>query len=78
MFSVSRFEKFTCLTNIEFGTVIKFKFLYTYVRVFFMFGVMCSFVCEMSMECVVYNECYVVFQFSKNISYYLCGFVTMG
>ena len=42
------FERSTCLTNIEFGAVVIFKFVYTYGCVFFMFGVVYCFVCEVS------------------------------
>ena len=53
MFSVSCFERSTCLTNIVFGVVITFKFANTCGCAFFMFGVVCGFVCEVSLKCVV-------------------------
>ena len=56
MFSISCFEGSTCLTNIVFGTVITFKFVNTCGYVFFMFGVVCCFVCEVSF--VVYAMLY--------------------
>ena len=60
MFSIWCFEGSTCLTNIVFGTVITFKFVYTCGCVFFMYGVVCGFVCEVSFEGVVCGVCYVV------------------
>ena len=65
MFSILCFERSTCLTNIVFGIVITFKFVYTCGCVFFIFGVVGSFVCEVSFEDVVCSVCYVVFQFLK-------------
>ena len=63
MFSISCFEGSTSLTNIVIGTVITFKFVNTCGCVFFMFGVVCGFVCEVSFEGVVCGVCYDVFQF---------------
>ena len=59
MFSVSCFERPTCLANIVIGTVITFKFVNTCGCVFFM----CVFVCEVPFEGVICGVCYVVFQF---------------
>ena len=70
MFSISCFERSTCLTNIVFGTVITFKFVYTCGCVFLMFGVVHDFVCEVYFEDVLCGVCNVVFQFFFN----LCGF----
>ena len=61
MFSISCFERSTCLNSIVFGTVITFKFVNTCRCVFFMFGVVCGFVCEVSFEGVVCGVCYAVF-----------------
>jgi hypothetical protein len=36
MFSISCFERSTCLNSIEFGTVIKFVIVYSYDPMFFM------------------------------------------
>ena len=49
----------------QFRTVITFKFVYTCGCVFFMFVVVCGFVCEVSFEGVVCIVYYVVFQFLK-------------
>ena len=65
MFRISCFEGSACLTYIVFGTVITLKFVYTCGCVFFVFGVVRGFVCEVSFECVVCGVCYVVFQFFK-------------
>ena len=73
MFSISCFEGSTCLANVVIGTVVTFKFVNTCGCVFFMYGVVCGFVCEVSFEGV----CYVVFQFIDSFSYFLCGFVVM-
>jgi hypothetical protein len=78
MFSISCFEGSTCLTSIEFGTIITFKFVYTCGCVFFMFGVVCGFVCEVSFEGVVCGVCYFVLQFFKTFSSFLYGFIAMG
>ena len=51
------------MTNVVIETVIIFKFANTCGCVFFMFGVVCGFVCEVSFEGVVCSVCYVVFQF---------------
>ena len=51
-----------CLTNIMFGTVTTFKFVNACGCVFFMFSVVCGFVCKVSFEGVVCGVCYVVFQ----------------
>ena len=48
MFSISGFESSTCLTNIEFRTVITFRFVYICGCVFILLDVGCSFVCEVS------------------------------
>ena len=62
-----------------FGTVITFKFVNTCGCVFFMFGVVCDFVSEVSFEGVVCGICYVVIQFFFNtFTYFLCGFVGMS
>ena len=61
MFSISCFEGSTCLANVVIGTVIIFKFVNTCGCVFFMFGVVCDFVYEVSFEDVVCGVCYVVF-----------------
>ena len=47
-------------------TAIKFKFAYTSECVFFMFGVVCDFVCEVSLEGVVvmYSMLYSSFFFN--------------
>ena len=66
------------MTNIVFGTAITFKFVYTCGSVFFIFGVVSGFVCEVSFEGVVCGVCYVVFQFFNAFGYFLCGFVVMG
>ena len=58
MFSISCFERSTCFTNIEFGTVIAFKFVYICGCAFFMFSDVCGFVSEMFLEDVV---CSVIF-----------------
>ena len=71
MFSISCFEGSTCLINIVFGTVITFKFVNTCGCVFFIFGVVCGFVCEVSFEGVVCCICYVVFQFFNTFSDFL-------
>jgi hypothetical protein len=63
MFSISCFERSTCWTNIEFGAVVTFKFVYTCGCVFFMFGVVCGFIYEVSLESIVCSVCYVIFQF---------------
>ena len=78
MFSISCFEGSTCLANVVIGTVITFKFVNTCGCVFFMYGVVCGFVCEVSFEGVVCGVCYVVFQFFDSFSYFLCGFVVMS
>ena len=62
MLSILCFERSICLIDREFGIVITFKFVYTCGCVFFMFGVVCSFICEMSLEGVICGVCYVVFQ----------------
>ena len=72
MFSILCFEGSTCLTNIVIGTVVTFKFVNTYGCVFFMYGVVCGFVCEVSFEGVVCGVCYVVFQFFDSFSYFFC------
>ena len=61
MFSISCFERSNCLTNIKFGRVVTFKFGYTCGCVFFMFGVVCRFVCEVSLEGVC-GVCFIVLQ----------------
>jgi len=43
MFSISCFEGSTSLTNIVIWTVVTFKFVYTYVCVFLLFGVVRGF-----------------------------------
>ena len=78
MFSISCFEGSTCLANVVIGTVVTFKLVNTCGCVFFMYGVVCGLVCEVSFEGVVCGVCYVVFQFLKTFSYFLCGFVVMG
>jgi hypothetical protein len=70
MFNISCFERSAFLTNIKFGAVITFKFVYIYECVFFMFGVLCGFVWEVSLEFVVCGVCYIVFQFFKTSSYF--------
>ena len=65
MFSISCFEGSTCLANVVIGTFITFKFVNTCGCVFFMSGVVCGFVSEVSFEGVVCGVCYVVFQFFK-------------
>ena len=63
MSSILCFQRSTCLTNIEFGAVIIFKFVYTRGCVFFMFGVVCGFVCEVSGGCCLWYMlcCILVF-----------------
>ena len=77
MFSISCFEGSTCLANVVIGTVITFRFVNTCGCVFFMYGVVRGFVCEVSFEGVVCGVCYVLFQFFDSFSYLLCGFVVM-
>ena len=64
MFSITCFQKSTCLTNIKFRTVVTFKFVYTCGCVFYIFGVVCGFVCGESLEgffFVVYTVLYSSF-----------------
>ena len=68
MFSKSCIKGSTCLTNIVIGTVITFKSVNTCGCEFFMFGVVCGFVCEVSFEGVVCGICYVVFQFFNSLA----------
>ena len=63
MFSISCFEGSTCLANVVIGIVVTFKFVNTCGCVFFMYGVVCGFVCEVSFEGIVCGVCYVIFQF---------------
>ena len=77
MFSISRFEGSTCLANVVIGTVVTFKFVNTCGCVFFVYGFVCDFVCEVHFEGVVCGVCYVVFQFFDSFSYFLWGFVVM-
>ena len=51
--------------------------MYTPVDMCFSFFGVCGYVCEMSLECVVCSVCHIIFQFSKTISFFLCGFVVM-
>ena len=44
---------------------------------FFLFGVVCGFVCEVFVEGVVCGVCYVVLQFFKTLIYFLCGLVVL-
>ena len=53
MFGISCFEGSTCLTNIVIGTVVTFKFVNTCGCVFFMFSVVCGFVCGSGASCDV-------------------------
>ena len=62
MFSKLCFERSTCLTDIQFGLIITFKFVYT-CGCFSLLGIVCDFVCEVSLECAVCSVCYVVFEF---------------
>ena len=55
-----------------------YKFLHTCGCVFSLFGVVCGFVREVSLECAVCSLCHVVFQFYKTFSYFLRGIVMMG
>ena len=77
MSSISCFEGSTCRANVVIGTVVTFKFVNTCGCVFFIYGVVCDFVCEVSFEGVVCGVCYVVFQFFNSLNYFLCGFVVM-
>ena len=70
MFSISCFEGSTCLANVVIGTVVTFKFVNTCEYVFFLYGVVCGFVCEVSFEGVVCGVCYAVFQFFYSFSYF--------
>jgi hypothetical protein len=58
MFCILCFERFTCLTNIEIVIVITFKFVCICECVFVLFGDVCSFVCEVSLEYVIYSVHY--------------------
>ena len=75
MFSISCFERSTCLTDIEFGTVLTFKFVYTcgcvFILCFFLFEVVCDFVCEVSLK-FVYSVTYVVYDFLKKLLAIFC------
>ena len=77
-FQYIMFWKIYLFDKYEFGTIITFKFVYTCGCVFFMFGVVCGFVCEVSLECVVCGVCYFVLQFFKTFSSFLYGFIAMG
>jgi hypothetical protein len=68
MFSISFFERPTCLANIEFSTTIISEFIYTYGCVFFMFALQYSFVYKVSLDCVCFTVYYVVFQLFKTFS----------
>ena len=65
------------LKDLVIGTDVAFKFVNTCGCVFFMYGVVCGFVCEVSFEGVVCGVCYVVFQFLDSFSYFMCGIVVM-
>jgi hypothetical protein len=64
MFSVSCFERYTNLTDIKFGAVFIFTFAYISVNVyFFLLGVICGYICGVSLECVVCSVSYVLLSF---------------
>ena len=50
MVSISCFEGSAWLANVVIGTVVTFNFVNTCGCVFFMYGVVCGFVCEVSFE----------------------------
>ena len=50
MFSISCLEGSNCLANVVIGTVVTLKFINTCGCVFFMYGVVCGFACEVSFD----------------------------
>ena len=78
MFSISCFERSTCLANIEFGTVVKFEFIYSYPCVF-----SCLVLCVVLLARCIWRVVIVVnatlySSFLKLLAIFLCGSVVMG
>ena len=72
MFSISCFEGSTCLANVVIGTVVTFKFVNTCGCVFFVYSVVCGFVCEVPFEGVMVVVMIVVVVVCLC---YFCGYV---
>ena len=68
MFRISCFERSTCLTNIKFGTDIIFKFVYTCGSLLFLLGVVCHFIHEVSLECIVSRDLDLYHQLDQDSS----------